>query len=366
MSKITLILPTYNERDNIATLIAAIEGIFSKLEKYQLTILVVDDTSPDKTGELVKNLQKKYPNLELVSKKKEGLGAALLFGIEQAMKRFVPDFIIQMDADWQHTPLLLPDIIEKMEQGYDFVIGSRYIKGGSIPGNWGWHRKIYSVIGNNLVRLGLGKLALHDWTSGYRMYRADIFNKVRAGMEKFSGYTYQVAFLNRAHEAGYKIGEVPLHFSDRMHGKSKIAPLDYIVSVLLYVFEQSRFIKYLIIGGFGFLLQTGVSKLLINWKLFAGVAVGIGAFLAICANFLGNNYWTFSANKIQGKKKMAVKFIHFLVTSLIAVMIQVIVVSSGSWLLGEEYWFWYMVFALAFLVIPLNYFVYSKIIWKKN
>jgi dolichol-phosphate mannosyltransferase len=294
------------------------------------------------------------------------LGSALLFGIGYALKKYTPDFVIQMDADWQHTPLLLPEFVKKIEEGADFVVGSRYIRGGSIPGNWGLHRKIYSIIGNNIVRLGLGKMLPHDWTSGYRMFRSHIFDKVKKGLEKYSGYTYQVAFLYRVSEAGYKIDEVPLQFSDRIHGKSKIAPLDYILNVLLYVFRKSKFIKYLIIGATGFLIQSLVSAMFIGLNMFAGVAVGIGAFLAICANFIGNNYWTFNKTQIRGKKNMVMKFLHFLTTSLVAVLIQVAVVTAGSWVWGEQYWFFYMVFALTFLVIPLNYFVYSKIIWRKS
>ena len=366
MEKIILLLPTYNERENISTLIKSIEGVFAKSEKYAVTILVIDDTSPDGTAEVVNNISRRYENVKLISKKKAGLGAAYIMGINYALTHFQPDYIIQMDADWQHTPLLLPDFIKKIEAGADFVVGSRYIKGGSIPGTWGIHRKIYSIVGNNIVRFGLGKLTPHDWTSGYRMYRRQVFEKVKDGMEKYSGYTYQVAFLNRVHEAGFKIAEVPLHFIDRVHGKSKIAPFDYIKNVLLYVINNSKFIKYLITGIIGFVIQTGVSKILIYKHIFAGIAVGMGAFLAICANFLGNNYWTFGENQIRGKRQVLWKFSHFLTTSIIAVLIQIVVVSLGVWLFGEQFWFVFMVAALAFLVIPFNYFVYSKVIWKKR
>lgn len=364
--KVVLILPTYNERENVETLIGAIEGVFQKLEKYKLQILVVDDNSPDGTAELIRKIAKKYKNITLVSKEKEGLGAAYVFGMRYALQHLTPDIFIQMDADWQHTPLLLPDFLKVLEKGADLVIGSRYIKGGSIPGNWGLHRKIYSVIGNAVVRFGLGKLNPRDWTSGYRALRVEVFRAVESDLEKYSGYTYQVAFLHKAIRHGFKVAEVPMQFADRVHGKSKIAPLSYIKNLLLYILNNSTMLKYLVIGTVGFTMQTVVAKLLVSFKLFEGVAVGIGSFVAIITNFLGNNLWTFSHKKIRGVGNLLKKFIHFCVTSIGALIIQVIVVSGGVLIFGGEAWFWLMVFAIVFLVIPYNFFIYNKFIWKSK
>jgi len=149
MKNIVLILPTYNEKDNIATLIAAIEGVFAKLKRFQLKILVIDDFSPDGTADEVTRLTKKFTNLNLLQKNKQGLGAAYVFGMNYAIAKLKPDILVQMDADWSHNPLLLPKFISKFETGVDLVIGSRYIAGGSIPGNWGLHRKIFSMAGNS-------------------------------------------------------------------------------------------------------------------------------------------------------------------------------------------------------------------------
>ncbi|MEK7166731.1 MAG: glycosyltransferase [Patescibacteria group bacterium] len=311
MKTAVLILPTYNESGNIVTLIEAIEGVFPNITGYQFHILVVDDYSPDGTAELVERLNKKHKNITILSKKKEGLGAAYIFGMRYALKHFNPEMLIQMDADWSHNPHLLPQFVQKIEQGADLVVGSRYIAGGSIPGNWGIHRKIYSIVGNTFVRLGLGMLSPHDWTSGYRMYTREVFEKVQSGLEKYSGYTFQVAFLHRVKMFGFTIAEVPLKFIDRTRGKSKIAPSEYIKNLLLYVVGNSTFIKYLIIGVVGFLVQSLVSKMFIAFGLFPGLAVSVGAFLAIICNFLGNNLWTFSHRRIQGTIELFNKFIHF-------------------------------------------------------
>lgn len=366
MNNTVLFLPTYNEKDNIETLIDAIQSVFRKLTAYKLTIVVIDDCSPDGTGQIVKKLIKKYNNICLLSKKREGLGAAYVYGMNYALIHFKPQVFIQMDADWSHNPLLLPDFFHKLEEGADFIIGSRYIKGGSIPGNWGLHRKIFSVIGNNIVRLGLGILIPHDWTSGYRMMRVGVYKKISAGLGKYSGYTFQIASLHRICQSGFKIAEVPLQFIDRIHGRSKIPFIHYITNVLLYVFKYSSFIKYVIIGFIGFGTQTLISKLLINLKVFPGIAVAVGSVFAIICNFLGNNFWTFKHKKITGFMNLFKKFFHFILTSIGAVIIQGIVVSAGVLIFGPEAWFWLMVFAIGFLVIPYNYFIYNRFIWKKK
>lgn len=364
MKKVVLILPTYNEKENVESLISAIVEVFSKLDKYTLHILVVDDFSPDGTAALVHKLTKKFKNISLISKKKEGLGAAYVYGMQHALRSLQPDLFVQMDADWSHNPLLLTEFFQKIEQGADFVIGSRYIKGGSIPGNWGLHRKIFSIIGNSIVRFGLGMLSPHDWTSGFRLMKVEVFEAIADGLERYSGYTFQVAFLHRVKAAGFKVAEVPLKFIDRVHGKSKIAPFDYIKNVILYVLIHSTFIKYVLIGGIGFMIQTAIATSLVSLAFFPGLAVTIGSFIAIVFNYLGNNTWTFSHKKITGHKQMASKFLQFIATSIGAVIIQGVVVGGGVLFLGNAAWFWLMVFALAFLVIPYNYFIYNKFIWK--
>ena len=250
-------------------------------------------------------------------------------------------------------------------KGVDFVVGSRYMKGGSIPGNWGIHRKLFSIVGNNYVRFGLFLLKPHDWSSGYRLIKTEIFKQVGSGLEKFTGYTFQIAFLHRAILAKFKIDEIPLQFIDRIHGRSKFAPSEYIKNVILYVINNSTFIKYVVIGVIGFSTQGIISKLLVMVNLFPGLAVGIGAFVAIICNFIGNNLWTFREKKIRGRKLLLKKFSHFLATSIGAVVIQFVVVSFGVFIFGKDAWFLLMIFAIGFLVIPYNFFIYNRFIWKK-
>src|SRR3989338_5710605 len=168
--KVVIVLPTYCEAENIEGVVEKIEEVTSRLGNYQFQILVLDDFSPDGTPDKVKRLQKKFSNVILLSGKKEGLGKAYLRGMNYAVSELGAEVMFEMDADFSHDPEVIPEFMGKIETGADFVIGSRYIKGGSIPENWGLHRKIFSVIGNLIVRVGLGIFKIHDWTGGFRAY----------------------------------------------------------------------------------------------------------------------------------------------------------------------------------------------------
>ena len=132
-----VILPTYNERENIKTVLDSIFDVWVKIRGHSLTILVVDDKSPDGTSEVVKQYKKIHPNVILLTKEKEGLGSALLFGIAYALDVLHAEIIVQMDADLSHDPGSLPHFMSAIDRGADFAVGSRYIEGGSIPDNWG-------------------------------------------------------------------------------------------------------------------------------------------------------------------------------------------------------------------------------------
>ncbi len=366
MSTVVIILPTYNERDNIERLIAAIFAVTKHIVGFSFKLLIVDDMSPDSTGDIVARLAKKNPSITLLTGKKMGLGAAYLKGMHYAIDTMHADIIMQMDADWSHNPDLIPLFIKRIQGGDDFVVGSRYIKGGAIPDNWGLHRKLFSVIGNLWVRFGLGIFSPHDWSSGYRIMRAGVFERVYQGLTKYSGYTFQIAFLHRVKQAGFKVSEIPLVFVDRVAGRSKFPAFEYIQNVVLYVLNNSTVFKYLVVGVVGFSIQTIAAKLLVLIGIFPGLAVGIGAFFAIIANFLGNNLWTFSHKKLTGLWVLLRKFVHFLTTSIGALIIQITVVSGGVLVFGHDAWFILMIFAIGFLVIPYNYFIYNKFIWKTH
>lgn len=369
--KITIIVPTYNERENIGPLIEELEKIISNQTNHSINILVVDDNSPDKTQDVINNKMTKFKNLSMITGNKEGLGKALLRGMEHASYKWGSDYFIQMDADFSHDPKVIPMMIKKAEnQGYDFIVGARYIPGGSIPNNWGIHRKILSVYGNYFIRLVLNHKKVHDWTTGYRMIKSNIFEKVKHELTDFSGYTYQASFLHKAVHQKAKIGEVPINFIDRKYGRSKMTGeyfknmLKYIVSSRIYEFISPNFLKVCIVGVVGFIINTIGLEVFVGLGLHPSIAAAIGAEVAIFSNFTLNNFWSFKERKLQ-RKNVPAKFIQFNLMSFGSVVIQAGTIFIGTHLFG---FYTYRIFYVIGVLLGLiwNYTVYSKVIWKKN
>src|SRR5258708_16102680 len=140
--KIVVVIPTYNERDNIGKMVDALAVEFPKIHNHKMELLVVDDTSPDKTYELVKEKAKKYKWVHLLlNPVKQGLGPAYVKGFKYAMNEMKADYVMEFDGDFQHRPDQIKDLVAEVDNGYDYIIGSRYIKGESIPKEWGFNRK---------------------------------------------------------------------------------------------------------------------------------------------------------------------------------------------------------------------------------
>lgn len=368
--KAVIILPTYNERENIVSMLTKLVSVIKSIRGYTFHILVADDTSPDGTKAEVLAFAKSHPLVSVLSGKKEGLGRALLRGMTHAVDKMGADIIVQMDADLSHDPAALPKFFEALDRGSDFVVGSRYIPGGSIPDNWGIHRKIFSVVGNAIVRYGLGFSHVHDWTGGYRVLRKEFFEKVKSAVAPYSGYVYQIAFLHRSILAGANVSEVPIHFTDRRYGRSKIAPIQYIRNVFLYVLRarayslrHGPFAKFAVVGTIGFMINTVILEALVRAGFHPAIGSAAGAECAIISNFILNNNWTFKGEKISGLRVIP-KFAQFNATSIGALLIQSGSVAVGSFLFGKEA---YRVFYLVGVGIGMvwNYMMYSRVIWKR-
>ncbi|MBI4066328.1 glycosyltransferase family 2 protein [Candidatus Gottesmanbacteria bacterium] len=365
-----VILPTYNERDNIKILLDGIVDAWRKISGHRLTIVIVDDMSPDGTSEVVRQYQKKHPNVLLLTGKKEGLGNALLRGISYALDVLKAEIIIQMDADLSHDPASLPYFVEALDKGADFAVGSRYIPGGSIPDNWALHRKLFSIVGNAIVRFGLGYTNVHDWTGGYRAYKQSFAQRSRGDLSKYQGYVFQIAYLHKSIRRGAHITEVPIHFSDRKFGHSKIAPSQYIRDVLRYVIRErmretltGSFGKFLVVGTIGFIINTTVLEVMVKFGFHPAVGSAVGAELAIISNFVLNNSWTFGSRKVQGVRA-AVKFFQFNMTSVGAILIQASSVWLGTAHFGLTLYRWFYILGVG-IGLVWNYTMYSKVIWKK-
>jgi len=213
--KTLIISPTYNERKNIKQLVDMVIG-----ENPELHLLIVDDNSPDGTGEKVKKLQAEYKNLFLETRpKKSGLGTAYIFGFKWALEKKY-DNIIQMDADLSHNPKDLPRMVNNLQK-YDLVIGSRYINGISVV-NWPLRRLMLSYGANAYSRVITG-MPIMDGTGGFKAWKSSVLSSIDLDSVKSQGYSFQIEMNFRAWVKKFNIKEIPIIFSDRTIGQSKMS-----------------------------------------------------------------------------------------------------------------------------------------------
>ena len=371
---VVIVIPTYNEEGNIECLIEILENdIFPKIKDHKISILVADDSSPDGTADIVRKYMKKYNNIDISIGKKSGLGAAYLRGMSYAIEKMNADVMFEMDADLFHDPAKIPEFLEKIDQGFDFVVGTRYSQGGSIPSDWGIHRKIMSVYGNLFIRFLFGVKDIHDWTGGYREIKKEVFLAEKSKLDKCTGYTFQVGFLYNAVTDGFKVAEVPFVAKDRTRGKSKIPGIETIIKTLVFVISvriiKGSFGKFLVVGGIGFFLQLIVYRILISaTNLPLGAANQISAQLAIFSNYNLNNLWTFRKEKSKNTSTYFVKMLGFFATSNTGVLIiQSGLIQLGEILFGREFPLPYVYFVLATgVLLVYNFTMYRFVIWRKK
>jgi len=216
LTKPLIIIPTYNEIDNIEHIITAVLGTDDRFE-----ILVVDDTSPDGTGDYVADREQEEPRLHLLSRTdKAGLGRAYIAGFQWALERDF-NYIFEMDADFSHSPNDLPRLLSACTEGdYQLAVGSRYVKGGRVV-NWGLYRQALSYGASLYVRTLTG-MNVKDPTAGFICYHRDVLSTIKLDEIRFSGYAFQIEMKFRAYRSGFKIAEVPITFKDRELGESKL------------------------------------------------------------------------------------------------------------------------------------------------
>ncbi len=213
--KSVVVIPTYNEIQNIDALLEALLALPSRVD-----VLVVDDGSPDGTGRRVDEWVRRESRVGVIHRpKKLGLGTAYIAGFTRALSGEY-EAVIGMDADFSHRPSYIPDLIARAEE-FDLVIGSRYIEGGGTSG-WGLHRRLLSKGANVFARSMLG-LPVRDATAGFRCYRAETLRKIDFATVLAEGYSFLVEMLFRVVRNGGRVAEIPIVFEDRRHGRSKIS-----------------------------------------------------------------------------------------------------------------------------------------------
>src|SRR3989344_7729771 len=252
MQKVVIVIPTYNEREQTPRMIEALAELFKKIDNYDMHLLYADDTSPDKTYEVVQERMEKYPWLHLVmNEKKAGIGGGYKTGFRYAMQKLNADYVMEFDSDFQHRVEDIPTLLSKINEGYDLVIGSRYVPGGTIPEEWGFRRKFFSVVGNLVCRIGFLTPSVHDFTTGFKL------TKVKGNLDEYNldgfysnSFAYKIQMTAEMVNSGKKVVEVPIKFEPRKTGESKLIKNelgDFLRAIFLFQLHNSKiliFIKF--------------------------------------------------------------------------------------------------------------------------
>jgi dolichol-phosphate mannosyltransferase len=217
-----LVLPTYDEAENLAPIVEAALAVLERSAPGDHRILVVDDCSPDGTGRIADRLSAEHEAVEVLHREtREGLGPAYLTGFERALQGGA-GYVLQMDADFSHDPEDLARLLDRARDGADLVLGSRYVAGGSVR-DWGVLRRTLSRGGGRYAQLVLGA-PVRDLTGGFKCFRAEALRRIDLPSVRSRGYAFQVELTHRALRRGLRVVEIPITFRDRRRGRSKMSP----------------------------------------------------------------------------------------------------------------------------------------------
>ena len=370
MKKVVIVMAAWNEAENIKQMIDTLfdEG-FPKI-KADMHLLVSDNHSTDGMTQIVEKEMEKIKNLHIVQQTGKGLGNAYVSGFKYAVEKLKADAVMEMDADGQHPPRFVQPMVEAYLDGANYVIGSRYIPGGSVPKEWATFRKAVSYFGNLFIRLVLVKPSIHDLTTGFRLTQVEgVLDKIDLDnlMEK-ERFAYKVDLIYQSIKNAKKVVEVPLEFRPRITDKSKFNTKEMIstfrLAVILGIRDKAKFIKFGTVGFAGYLVNASTLWLFTKWAFPSPLAWGLSTEFAIINNFIFNNAWTFKSEKITGVSMLLKKFLQFNLTSAGALLIQVVFGSISDSLFGPEKRQLALPFIILFVVLPYNYFMYNKVIWK--
>lgn len=362
---VVIIIPTYNEACVIEE---TIKDVFNAVvdSSINIHVLVFDSCSIDNTQAVITRLQEQYPKLHLQQEsKKTGLGSAYLQAMQYATTELNADAVIEFDADLSHQPRYLLPMIEQLNF-CDVVVGSRYVKGGSIPKNWGWHRKLLSILGNYVARVAL-TFKYKDFTSGFRATRAGVLINILPSHFLSNNYAYKLELLWRLHQSKAKIVEHPIEFVDRQKGESKL-PANSIIDALrvlaiLRFRELKSYLNMCAVGLIGLFIQCLIYNLLrLKCTPFCSAQLAVTA--AIVNNFILNNHLTFKKRSLNNQLKPLLFFTGY---SVLMILLQSNWVQLATHYLGTGYLKENLIVASGIVVGSfLNYFFYSRIVWRKK
>jgi putative flippase GtrA len=302
-----------------------------------------------------------------------GLGVSLIKGYKYAIEKLKADVVIPNDVDFQWHPKYIPQMLKKIEEGYDVVVPSRHVPGGE--DNFNWFRKLTHFVSNTLINhYWAGIREVKDLAGNFKAIRVKgILEKVDFNRLDIKGFVIQPTMIYELSKTGAKFCEIPAIYEERRAGETKVGLniqfiKDVIETVLnatkIRIERSAQFLKFAIVGFIGYLVNAGGLELFYRLGLGPGPAAALGAEMAIISNFTLNNLWTFAAKRIVSWRKIPLKFIQFNLTSIGAVVIQWVVVGMGTALFGDQWRQILLIIAIGFFIIPYNYFMYTTFIWK--
>ena len=305
--RVCFVIPTYNEALNIKSLLQRLTELYPDPDT---AFLVVDDESPDGTG----NLARKFAAAEegrrvhLLEAPRNGLGKACARGIAYALDDLGAEVVVQMDADFSHDPADAAKLLEHLADGADVAIGSRYAPGGAIDNRWNPWRRLLSRWGNRFARFVAGLNGVRDCTAGFKAVKAEALRAAQIEHIWTRGHAFQVAQLHRLLHAGARIREEPIYFRDRERGRTKLglaSVVEFFYAIWWFRMVNNQiFIKYMLTGLSGALINLGTFHLMLELGLHKFIASPIAIELSIITNFLINNYWTFADRVVIGTKRI--------------------------------------------------------------
>jgi len=271
--RLVVVVPTYNEKDNITDVIKRVLDQGKKIKNIDLQVLVSDSHSPDGTAQIVKRISKNSKKVHYLDVKKRGLGIGIVEGHRFAITRLKADILAQMDGDLSHDPSSIVEMLNEIKKGYDLVIGSRLMKGGK--NLLGWHRRLFTRGSALFCKISWGTFGISEYTNSYRVFTKELFEKIDFKKIPWHSKTYiiQPSFLYGAIAAGAKIKEVPITFQDRKKGYSKAQIIAYTFDVIKFGlkvrFQKSKtLIKFLMVGSVSYLINAFLLGILNRGDLF--------------------------------------------------------------------------------------------------
>ncbi len=389
MSKLKVVnmLSTYNEKENITPMVETLERIAKENPSYEFVTLVVDSHSPDGTGGIVRKLAETRPNLFLLETPR-GLGVSLIAGYGHAVKELKADVVIPNDCDFQWDPRLIPQMLQKIDEGYDVVVPSRHTKGAKDA--FTGFRKLTHFVSNDLLNhYWAGIKEVKDLAGNFKAIRVkNVLDKVDLGKINVRGFVIQSTILYELSKTKCKFIEIPAVFGARRAGESKVGFSWQFVKDIIETFKNStrirlerspgllKFIKFGIVGGFGFIVNffglmifSRFFKTVFPWPIgFINFwANALASEMAIISNFTWNNLWTFAKEKITSSKQIVAKFVAFNLSSILGgILVPSLMVGAGTQFFGDQYRQIILVVVIFGFTVPYNWFVYNKFIWKKK